>query len=441
MEKYAVYFKYLLLVGFIAILLVSAVKVIDKSLEDRTAFLRWSEHAETLKQGQTVYGDEGGRYPNLPFMLMILIPFYALGPVGGSIAWLLVKYLLIIFIFWATIHVAQNNGPPLPYWALFLILFLSARVFVSDLTHGNVNIVIGALVVCALLCSFQRQDFLSGMSIGLAAVLKVTPALFIPYFVYKKKWTSVGGAIAGVVLFCWFIPGLVLGFELNHQLISEWYQQMIQPFISGAPVGYMQTQHMNQSLTGIFYRFFTDSVAIAQDIQDGTPLARINFLALDQHTVSVLVKLASIGIVFMLAYLCRTPGNKPKHIGNLGEFAVVFLAMLFLSERSWKHHYILLILSHSFLLYYLIAQKPYGWRKWVPLLSLIGAMLLHTFTSSMFFGNHGSDLLEAYGVFVFGAFLLFIACGTVLIALRVDDWPARPEVSTSQGRDHAWKTP
>lgn len=120
-------------------------------------------------------------------MLMILIPFYALGPVGGSIAWLLAKYLLIVFIFWATIHIARNNGPPLPYWVLFLILFLSARVFVSDLTHANINIVIGALVVFALLCSFHRHDFWSGMSIGLATVLKVTPALFIPYFVYKKN--------------------------------------------------------------------------------------------------------------------------------------------------------------------------------------------------------------------------------------------------------------
>lgn len=428
---YSFVFRYLLFLGFAAILLVSAVKVIDKSLEDRTAFLRWSEHAQTLQQGQTVYGDEGGRYPNLPFMLMILIPFYALGPVGGSIAWLLLKYLLIVFIFWTTIHVVQNNGPPLHYWALFLILFLSARVFVSDLTHGNVNIVIGAFVVCALLCSFHRQDFLSGMSIGLAAVLKVTPALFIPYFAYKKKWKSLGGAIAGIIVFCWIIPGLVLGFEFNQQLVMQWYQQMIEPFLSGAPVGYMQTQHMNQSLTGIFYRFLTDSVAIAKDIQDGTPSASINVLALSQHTVSMLVKLTSIGIVLILAFICRTPKNRTKHLGNLGEFALVFLAMLLLSERSWKHHYVLLILSHAFILYYLLLYRPLGWRKWVPLLSLIGAAVMHTFTSSMFFGNHGSDLLEAYGVFVFGACLLFIACGAVLIALRLDGWPDRPEICSS----------
>ena len=425
MAQYDIAFRYVLILGFVAILAVSSVKVIDKSLEDRTAFLRWSEHAQTLQQGQTVYGDEGGRYPNLPFMLLILIPFYALGPVGGSIAWLLLKYLLIVFIFWTTIHVAQNNGPPLPYWALFAILFLSARVFVSDLTHGNVNIVIGSLVACALLCSFRKQDYFSGLSIGLAAVLKVTPALFIPYFVYKRKWRSAGGALFGVFLFCWLIPGIVLGFEFNHQLVIEWYQQMIQPFISGARVTYMQTQHMNQSLTGIFYRFLSDCVAIAKDIQDGTPSASINFMALSQHTVSMIVKVASIGIVLISAFICRTPRNKPKHLGNLGEFALVFLAMLFLSERSWKHHYVLLILSHAFILYYLLLYRPLGWRKWLPLLSLAGAIVLHTFTSSMFFGNHGSDLLEAYGVFVFGALLLFIECGSVLIAVRLDGWPAR----------------
>jgi len=319
-----------------------------------------------------------------------------------------------------------NRNTPTP---LFLLLMLSMRVFLSDLTHGNVNLIIGGLVVCAMLCSYHRKDFLSGLSIGLATVLKVTPALFIPYFLYKRKWASLAGSFAGIIVFCWLVPGLFLGFEFNNQLVLQWYKQMIHPFITGMPVGYMQTQHMNQSFTGIFYRLLCDCTAIAAEPKEGVEALKINLLSLDQQSVSLLVKAASLAVVGALAWFCRTPRSSPKHLGHLGEFAMVFLAMLFLSERSWKHHYILLILSHGFLLYYLLVMHPAGWKKWVPLVFMGAGILLHTFTSSAFFGDYASDVLEAYGVFVIGALFLFISCALALTALRREGWPERPPVN------------
>ena len=417
--------KKLLMVAFLIIYLVSGITVFRKAKEDRTALLRWSYHTERIQHRETIYGAEGGSYPNLPFMLMILMPFHAMGPIAGSLAWVTFKFLIILFIFWATVRVARNNGPPWPDWALLVLILLSSRVFISDLTHGNVNLVIGGFVVVALLCSFYERDFLSGLAIGLATVLKVTPALFIPYFLYKRRWWSVAGSIVGIALFCWLIPGLILGFDFNNQLIIEWYKQMVRPFLAGMPVGYLQTQHINQSFTGLFFRFLSDSVAITGDVKRGYDELRINFVSFDPQTVSLIVKISSLAIMGCLAWFCRTPHKNHKHLGNLGEFAMVFLAMLFLSERSWKHHYVLLILAHSFLLYYLLIMKPSGWRKWVPLSFMIIAVFLHTFSGSLFFGFYWSDVLEAYGVYIIGALSLFVSCAAALTALRLEGWPNR----------------
>ncbi|MBW1642668.1 MAG: DUF2029 domain-containing protein [Deltaproteobacteria bacterium] len=413
------------MVAFLIIYLVSSITVFRKAKENRTALLRWSQHTEMIKHRNMIYRAEGESYPNLPFMLMILMPFHAMGPIAGSLTWLTLKFLIILFIFWATVKVARNNGPPWPDWALPALVLLSLRVFVSDLSHGNVNLFIGGLVVVALLCSFYKKDFLSGLTIGLAAVLKITPALFIPYFLYKRRWLSVAGAIVGIALFCWLIPGLILGFDFNNQLIIGWYKQMVRPFLAGMPVGYLQTQHINQSFTGLFFRFLSDSVAITADVKRGYDELRINFVSLDQKTVSLIVKITSLAIVGCLAWFCRTPHKNHKHLGNLGEFAMVFLAMLFLSERSWKHHYILLILAHSFLLYYLLIMKPSGWRRWVPLTFMIIAIFLQTFSGSLFFGHYWSDVLEAYGVYIIGALSLFAGCAAALTALRLEGWPNR----------------
>jgi len=70
-------------------------------------------------------------------------------------------------------------------------------------------------------------------------------------------------------------------------------------------------------------------------------------------------------------------------------------------------------------------MKPSGWRKWVPLSFMIIAVFLHTFSGSLFFGHHWSDVLEAYGVYIMGALSLFASCAAALTALRLEGWPNR----------------
>ena len=417
--------RIMLLAVFLGIYVASAVKVIHKAKNKRTAFLRWAKYTEMLTRGEIIYNPEREQYPNLPMMALILMPFHAVGPMKGSLCWLTVKYVLILAIFWTTVKVSRSNGPAWAGWSLLVLLLLSTRVFVSDLTHGNVNLIIGGLIAGALLCTYHARDLLAGLAIGLAAVLKVTPLLFLPYFMYKRRWMSVLGTILGILLFCWVVPALILGFEFNQQLTLAWYKQMIYPFLTGQPVDYMQTAHINQSFTGLFYRLLSDTVAIEANALRGYEDLRINLVSLDQHTVCQIIRIASLSVLGCLVLFCRTPREDRKHLGNLGEFAMVFLAMLFLSERSWKHHYILLIFAHGFLLYYLLIMRPTGWRKWVPLSSLILGVFCHSFLSSSTLGHYWSDVAEAYGVYLLGGISLFVGCSAALTALRLSGWPNR----------------
>jgi hypothetical protein len=338
--------------------------------------------------------------------------------------WLTFKYLIILFIFWTVVKVTRNNGPPWPDWVLMVLLFLNLRVFMGDLTHANVNLITGGLIAAALLCLFNKQDFFSGMAVGFATALRVTPALFILYFIFKRRWISIGGAVAGILLFTWLIPGLILGFEYNNLLTQEWFKQMIYPFFAGAQSGI--ADHINQSFNGLFHRFLTDSIAIDANIQEGYRELRVNFVSLDYQTVSLVVRIASLLVVGCLAWFCRTPGKDRKHLGNVGEYALVFLAMLFISPRSWKHHYVLLILAHGFILYYLLSMRPAGWRKWMPLGSLIFASVCFLLFSDSTLGRYWSDVAEAYSVYVIGAISLFVGCAAVLKALRLEGWPDSP---------------
>ncbi len=87
--------KKLLIVVFLIIYLVSGITVVKKAKENRTAFLRWSAHTEMIKHRKMIYGAEGGSYPNLPFMLMILMPFHEMVPMGRKL--LLFNYNTVFF--------------------------------------------------------------------------------------------------------------------------------------------------------------------------------------------------------------------------------------------------------------------------------------------------------------------------------------------------------
>ena len=57
---------------------------------------------------------------------------------------------------------------------------MSFRPILSDLHHGNNNLVILFLIVGALYAWRKGYDVLAGLSLALAISYKLTPALFVP---------------------------------------------------------------------------------------------------------------------------------------------------------------------------------------------------------------------------------------------------------------------
>ena len=50
---------------------------------------------------------------------------------------------------------------------------------------------------------------------------KVTPALLLVYFLYKRAWRVLAGATIGLLVFVILIPSLLLGFERNNSLLAR----------------------------------------------------------------------------------------------------------------------------------------------------------------------------------------------------------------------------
>lgn len=382
-----------------------------KASANRSAILRWREPLLQLDEDD-IY--QRYNYPNPPIMALILHPLTALPPVAGSLVWFYLKVGMTLATLYGVFRLVERPSQPFPEWAKALTVLLSLRPISGDLLHGNVNLFILFVLVGALYAYHRRLDATAGVVLALAIACKVTPALFVPYFLWKRSWRVLAGVGVGSLLFFFVVPGLRLGMDRNLTQLGSWHERMVAPFVVQ---GKVTSEHPNQSLPGLVFRLATRNPSFLDD--RGEPLLYHNVLTLDPRTAGWLVKGCMALFVVVVVWTCRTPTADRSGWRLTAEFSLVVLGMLLFSERTWKHHGVTLLLPFAVLSYYLLACRP-GHGLWAYLIgSLAAVMLLMASTStSLLDGLDGAaKLAQVYGAYVWAYFIL-IAALVVLLRRR-----------------------
>ena len=87
---------------------------------------------------------------------------------------------------------------------------------------------------------------------------------YVLYFLYKRQFRVILGAIIGGFVCTFLLASLVFGIQNNLGLLADWFG-VILPYIkegTGAE-GLTGFRHTNQSLNAVFFRFFTETAAEA----------------------------------------------------------------------------------------------------------------------------------------------------------------------------------
>ena len=135
--------------------------------------------------------------------------------------------------------------------------------------------------------------------------------------------------------------------------------------------------------------------------------------------VRYLIKAVVAGFLGLLAFLCRTKTTDRRDPRLLGEFALVVLTMLFVSERSWKHHYVTVLLPIT----YLVSEffSPHVGQRGRMAIAFAWAMSFGLMASTstdiggIFFDGQGHEIAQGYGLFMWAGVVLYgtvgCACG------------------------------
>jgi alpha-1,2-mannosyltransferase len=140
----------------------------------------------------------GFTYP--PFAALAFVPLLALPwPVAIALSVLADAAALAVLVRWFVVPVLRRNGWPV--WTPCAYAFLALLVFgpVRDtISYGQVNLAL-LVLACADLRALRAGRRWAGVGMGLAAAIKLTPAVFLAYLVVARRYraAAVAAATAG----------------------------------------------------------------------------------------------------------------------------------------------------------------------------------------------------------------------------------------------------
>jgi len=129
-----------------------------------------------------------------------------------------------------------------PTGALGLALLAAAPAVLGDFQHANTNVFAMGFLVGHMWLSGRGRDVLAGAALALAVCVKVTPALFLPYWLYQRNWKLLGGAAAGLVLLVAAMPAALLGPARAAAVTTQWVDRLVLPNVGSAS---WYPQHVN----------------------------------------------------------------------------------------------------------------------------------------------------------------------------------------------------
>jgi alpha-1,2-mannosyltransferase len=370
-------------------------------------FDRWMIMAPRFLHDRVDYNSD--KLPTPPISLLVLAPFTALSRPAAQFLWVCLKLPLACLVFALSTGIVSRSGGRLTVPATALIVLCWWLPVMLDMQEGQMNLLVLLPLVAALYVAQEEtsaSNALAGFLIGLAVAVKVTPAIFAVYFLWKRRWAVAGAAIASTALWLLVVPAMVFGWDQNMRWVEQWAGIMIVPYVTQGKIMYA----MSQSFGSFALRLLCAVPAFVTIRNGAVEDHYMNVLALSQGAVYQLVRgvMAVVTLTGLVWTRRRLPTLRgPRYLLEIGGVAAF---MLWFSERTWVHHYV------SFLLMLCAAgailsdpTQPQRTRRVIRAALMMFAVTT-VFASDMgrVFGPDGADWAKSIGVFLWPSVLITV---------------------------------
>lgn len=322
-------------------------------------------------------------YP--PTFAFLLIPLSYFSYETAS----LLFFLLNFFCLLASFYLMRSLLPIGNYtYIMFASLLFSFR-FLEN--HANNNQVAFILLFLILFSVHTKNPILSGLFLSLATIIKLTPLIFIFYFLYEKKWRVV--FYFGISLLFWALLPCLTDFTYGMGNWKNWYEMVLMSALKN-PI--FRAWKNNQSLIATLAKYFLEG---ADPINQ--TVFRMPFVTLSVSAVKLIFNFLVLMILFPLVYRYRKGIDSAQHLSALFILSVLF------SGISWIHTFSFFVFPLGYLYYMVSRTRGVNFKK--VLFYLLGFLTIITGK------NIGGSMLDSISLMF--SLLLYLGLGYYFLIL------------------------
>jgi hypothetical protein len=355
--------------------------------------------AEALLRGQPLEtGAVGFTYP--PLFAFVMIPFVPMPMWLRNVVW----YAVLVGATWLSFRLCERltvgSFPELAegrklIWLRVLSLVLSLKFILAVLENQAYDGIVLLCVLAGLWWMQAGRDARAAAGFALAAALKATPLLLLPYLLLRRRLKLF---VLSAVFYAGFsfLPDVFFTPQgAPHGYFVTWVRDLAVGSVRSKPAA-EQTRHweqanlLNQSLRGMVYSAVS---------RPAGALSRRNAL-LAAYLVFGLA-------VFVL--LLRSAGT-PHAL--LLDGSLMLISMLMLSPQSSKSSFVALMLPYMALAAFVLAEPR---ARWVGGGVLAASFALTTLTAKGIVGKRVAEILLTHGCVTMGTLALLVFIGYLVM--------------------------
>ncbi|GIE06216.1 glycosyltransferase 87 family protein [Paractinoplanes durhamensis] len=260
----------------------------------------------------------------LPWPAISTIQAFASAAATPLILALLLRWTAQRRVWWLPLVVAAAD-----------VLLVPFEPWDSTLSYGQINILLLALVAVDLLVALPRRHVLTGIGIGVATAVKLTPAIFIAYLLIireRRAAFTAAATAAGVTL--------LSAVAAPHESIDFWTSKLFDIQRIGEP-----SWTDNQSLNGTMHRVYP-------------------------HGATMFWVAATALVLAVWLWRVRRSGGLADRVAG---FALAAIVACLISPMTWVYHLVWLIPALAVLFDHAAARDVPGRRRLVALVGLLAA--------------------------------------------------------------------
>jgi alpha-1,2-mannosyltransferase len=275
-------------------------------------------------------GARGMHFTYPPFAALVFLPFTWLPVVSGQVLWTVLSVTVLAALTVTAIRAARPEVSSRWAWtaaAIALLPVLRLDPVALTVAYGQINLILVLLVLVDLTTTVRvgSRVLPRGVLVGVAAAIKLTPLIFVPYLFLTRQ------VKAGVMALLAFAGSGLAAFALAPRSSWRYWSAAIFSTKGNGNVLYISDQNLHSALQRILGSVPAPAVAGALAL-----VAAVGGLAL--ATWAHRASSAMLGIL-----TCAVTG-------------------LIVSPVSWAHHYVWIVPVLGWLL--LGHDRPRGGRWW-----------------------------------------------------------------------------